>query len=107
MNHKQALHENLTNPNRTYVSGFAGAMDDLAKLHHQDIRLEVININNDNMTFSGVALTPEAVPAWLAGFENSVLLSGKSFSRFKLTENKQNITEFMVSSKDIEESDHE
>lgn len=107
LNNKQALHANLTNPNRTYVSGFAGAMDDLAKLHHQDIRLEVIHINNDNMTFSGLALTPESVPAWLAGFENSALLSGKSFSRFKLSENKENVTEFMVSSKEIEDSTHE
>jgi len=74
-------------------------MNELAQLHHQDIRLQTININNDNMTFSGLALTPEAVPAWLAGFENSLLLSGKSFSHFKLSENEQNITEFMVSSK--------
>ncbi len=99
MDNKQAVHVKLTNPNKTYVAGFAAAMDDLAQLHHQDIRLETININNDNMTFSGLALTPEAVPAWLAGFENSLLLSGKSFSHFKLSENEQNITEFTVSSK--------
>jgi Tfp pilus assembly protein PilN len=96
---KKALHDKLTNPNKTYVAGFAIAMNELAQLHHQDIRLQTININNDNMTFSGLALTPEAVPAWLAGFENSLLLSGKSFSHFKLSENEQNITEFMVSSK--------
>jgi len=99
MSNKQALHEKLTNPNMTYVAGFATAMDELAQLHHPDIRLEMININNDDMTFSGLALTPEAVPAWLAGFENSLLLSGKSFSHFKLSENEQKITEFMVSSK--------
>lgn len=102
MSNKQAVYAKLTDPNKTYVAGFAGAMDDLAKLHHQDISLENININNDHMTFSGLALTPEAVPEWLAGFENSVLLSGKSFSRFKLSENEKNITEFMVSSNDKE-----
>lgn len=100
MSTKQALHKKLTNGSNTYVAGFAGAMSDLAELHHKDIRLEMININNDDMTFSGLALTPEAVPAWLAGFENSALLAGKSFSRFKLSENTENITEFMVSSKD-------
>lgn len=99
MSNKQALHSKLTNPNITYVAGFAAAMDELAQLHHQDVRLETIHINNDNMTFSGLALTPEAVPAWLAGFENSLLLSGKSFSHFKLSENEQNIIEFVVSSK--------
>jgi Tfp pilus assembly protein PilN len=99
MRNKQALHERLTNINKTYTSGFAIAMNELAELHHQDIRLQTININNDNMTFSGVALTPEAVPAWLAGFENSLLLSGKSFSHFKLSENEQHMTEFTVSSK--------
>lgn len=99
MSNKQALHGKLTNPNKTYVAGFAMAMNELAQLHHQDIRLQTININNDDMTFSGLALTPEAVPAWLAGFENSLLLSGKTFSHFKLSENEQHITEFMVSSK--------
>lgn len=99
MSNKQALHEKLTNPNKTYVAGFATAMSELAQLHHQDIRLQSININNDNMTFSGLALSPEAVPAWLAGFENSLLLSGKTFSHFQLSENEQNITTFMVSSK--------
>lgn len=107
MNTKQALHEKLTNGNNTYVAGFAGAMGDLAQLHHQDIRLQEININNNDMTFSGLALTPEAVPAWLAGFENSTLLSGKSFSRFKLSENAEHITEFMVSSKYEKEPTHE
>jgi Tfp pilus assembly protein PilN len=101
MTNKTALHAKLTNPNHTYVAGFASAMDDLAQLHHEDIRLKFININNDHMTFAGLALTPEAVPAWLAGFENSLLLSGKSFSHFKLSENEQNITEFMVSSKEV------
>ena len=104
---KQALHAKLTNPNIMYVAGFSTAMDELAQLHHQDIRLQAININNENMTFSGLALTPEAVPAWLAGFENSVLLSGKSFAHFKLSENKENVTEFMVSSKVQEVSAHE
>lgn len=99
MSNKQALHERLTNPNKTYTSGFAIAMNELAQLHHKDIRLQTININNDNMTFSGLALTPEAVPAWLAGFENSLLLSGKLFSHFKLSENEQHLTEFTVSSK--------
>lgn len=99
MDNKKALHEKLTNPNKTYVAGFATAMNELAQLHNQGIRLQTININNDNMTFSGLALTPEAVPAWLAGFENSLLLSGKSFSHFKLSENDQHITEFTVSSK--------
>lgn len=99
INKKKALHEKLTNPNKTYVAGFAIAMNELAQLHHKDIRLQSININNDNMTFSGLALTPEAVPAWLAGFENSLLLSGKLFSHFKLSENEQQMTEFMVSSK--------
>ncbi|MBL4822612.1 MAG: PilN domain-containing protein [Colwellia sp.] len=104
MSNKQALHKKLTNSNNTYVAGFATAMNELAQMHHQDIRLQTININNDEMTFTGLALSPEAVPAWLAGFENSLLLSGKSFSHFKLSENEQHITEFMVSSKVKEES---
>jgi len=104
MINKQALHAKLTNSNETYVAGFAVAMKELSQMHRKDIRLQAIHISNEHMTFSGLALTPEAVPAWLAGFESSLLLSGKSFGHFKLSENEQNITEFMVSSKSTEDT---
>jgi hypothetical protein len=39
------------------------------------------------------------VPAWLAKFERSKFLSGKSFINFSLNENAQKLTEFVVSSK--------
>jgi hypothetical protein len=50
------------------------------------------------MTFTGLARNPQAVPAWLAGFQKSRLLSGKAFVQFKLNKNEQNVTEFVVSS---------
>lgn len=103
MINKRALHAQLTNPNQTYVAGFAAAMKELSDMHQKDIRLQAIHINNEQMTFSGLALSPEAVPTWLAGFEHSLLLSGKSFEHFKLSENEQNITEFVVSSKNAQE----
>lgn len=108
MKHKHALHDKLTDPSRTFVTGFAAAMEELSAMHHQDIRLKEIHINNDDMSFTGLAKVPEAVPAWLAGFENSVLLSGKSFVHFKLSKNEQDMTEFVVSSKSsVEESGNE
>jgi len=104
---KQILHAKLTNSEQTYVAGFADAMKELSQLHRNDIRIQNIQINNEHMTFKGLALTPEAVPAWLSGFENSLLLSGKSFSHFKLSENEENIIEFMVSSKAFRDGNHE
>lgn len=98
MQHKDALLSKLTNSEETFAGGFVMAMDDLSAMHHQDIRLQRIGINSKAMTFSGLALTPEAVPAWLAGFKKSRLLSGKAFLNFKLTSDEQNITEFSVSS---------
>lgn len=98
MKHKEALHRELTDPSRTFVAGFATAMDELSALHYKDIRLQHIKINHDDMSFTGLAKVPEAVPAWLAGFENSTLLSGKSFVHFKLSQNEQGLTEFVVSS---------
>jgi len=104
---KQTLHAKLTDSEQTHVVGFADAMKELSQLHRNDIRLQNIHINNDHMTFKGLAIKPEAVPAWLSGFENSLLLSGKSFSHFKLSENEENITEFMVSSRTLGESSYE
>jgi Tfp pilus assembly protein PilN len=98
LQHKQALHTKLTDAKLIFVSGFATAMSELSTLHHKGIRLQGIHIRNDEMYFTGLARQPEAVPAWLDGFQQSQLLSGKSFVGFKLSKNDDNITEFVVSS---------
>lgn len=98
MQHKDALLDKLTDSNQTFAGGFVMAMNDLSAMHHKDIRLQTISINANNMTFTGLARNPQAVPAWLAGFKNSNLLSGKAFVQFKLAKNDENITEFVVSS---------
>jgi hypothetical protein len=98
MQHKGALLDKLTNSNETFAGGFVMAMNDLASMHHKDISLKSIHINSSAMSFAGLARSPQAVPAWLAGFEKSKLLSGKAFVNFKLVKNQKNITEFVVSS---------
>jgi len=98
MRHKDALLHKLTDSNETFAGGFVMAMNDLSAMHHKDIRLQSISINSSDMSFTGLARNPQAVPAWLAGFKKSRLLSGKSFVQFKLTENEDNIIEFVVSS---------
>ncbi len=98
LQHKDALLSKLSDSNETFAGGFVMAMNDLSAMHHKDIRLQTISINANDMSFTGLARTPQAVPAWLAGFKNSQLLSGKAFVHFKLVKNEQNITEFVVSS---------
>lgn len=103
MQHKDSLLNKLTDDNETFAGGFVMAMNDLSSMHHRDIRLQTIDINYAEMSFSGLARNPQAVPAWLAGFQKSRLLSGKSFGHFKLTQNEQGITEFSVSSDTLED----
>ena len=98
MQHKDALLTKLTDSNETFAGGFVMAMNDLSAMHHKDIRLQSISINANDMSFTGLARNPQAVPAWLAGFKQSRLLSGKAFVHFKLSQNEQNIIEFSVSS---------
>ncbi len=98
MKNKKNLLQQLTDPKRTYVKGFSSAMSDLSAHHHNEISLQQVIITNDELTFAGFARSPEAVPAWLAGFEQSALLSGKSFINFKLEENEDKVTSFVVSS---------
>lgn len=94
---KNALYKELTNENSTYVAGFAKAMTDLSDMHSTNVSLQRVVINHDQMTFSGMAKSPESVPAWLAQFESSTVLSGKVFSHFRLSENDSNYTDFVVS----------
>ncbi len=98
MQHKAALLDKLTDSTKTFAGGFVMVMNDLSVMHHKDIRLQTININPNAMSFTGLARNPQAVPAWLAGFKKSRLLSGKSFVQFYLAKNEQNVTEFVVSS---------
>ena len=98
MQHKDALLTKLTDSNETFAGGFVMAMNDLSAMHHKDIRLQSISINANDMSFTGLARNPQAVPAWLAGFKQSRLLSGKAFVHFRLSQNEQNITEFSVRS---------
>jgi hypothetical protein len=100
INNKKILHENLTDVSKTYVAGFAKAMTELAQIHQKNISLQNIVISHDNISFAGLARTPDAVPLWMAGFKHASLLSGKYFSHFKLSENEQNVIEFVVSSSD-------
>lgn len=98
MRNKQALYTQLTDKNRTYVSGFADSMTELANFHHKDISLTHVVIKPEHMQFSGLAKTPEAVPIWLSGFEQSKLLAGQQFKHLRMSENDDAITTFTISS---------
>ena len=97
MANKEALYEQLTNRNTTYVAGFAKAMTDLSKMHSKDISLQRVLIDNTRLLLSGMARTPEAVPAWLALFDSSSVLSGKVFSQFSIRANASGLIDFEVS----------
>lgn len=98
MVNRSSLHQQLTDTSKAHVTGFSTAMTELADNHHKGISLERVVIKNDEMTFAGLAKQPEAVPAWLAGFQHTKLLSGKAFINFKLEENENKVTRFVVSS---------
>ena len=66
LSNKKVLHRELTDPSHTSVAGFASAMTELSSMHHKDISLEHVNITSLDLTFAGVARSPESVPAWLS-----------------------------------------
>ena len=99
---KQSLQKSLTDRTSPYAIGFSTAMTELSQLHHKDIYLQRINISSDELSFSGIARTANAVPSWLAGFKQSDFLSGKSFIGFSLLENPEQQLEFIVSTLPIE-----
>ncbi len=94
---KAALHQKLINDHESYISGFARAMTDLSTMDSRDISLSEVIINQDEITFSGMARAAEAVPRWLAKFEQSKVLSNKEFNHFSLQENEQHFINFTVS----------
>jgi len=100
LSNKKHLLQQLTDSSSTQSAGCSMAMTELAQLHNNEISLQRIVINNSELTFSGLARKPEAVPLWLAAFEQSTFLSGKSFRHFRLGENEAQVTTFVVSSGD-------
>ncbi|WDD98193.1 PilN domain-containing protein [Thalassomonas actiniarum] len=83
---KQGLHGQLTDASGSYVAGFSGAMTELAKFHSADISLEHISIAGKQISFEGSTRSAQAVPQWLANFEQSSVLSGQVFSDFSLAQ---------------------
>ena len=100
---KTALHARLTNGDGSYVSGFALAMTELSDFHSPDISLQHIKIAGEQITFKGVTRSPQAVPQWLAKFEQSSVLSGQVFSHFSLQEDEESQLHFVVSSSDAQQ----
>lgn len=99
LDNKTRLYKGLTDTTKTQVAGFAESMTELSENHHKGISLSVVQINNDDLSFTGITKKPQSVPAWLAGFENSTFLSGKRFINFVMQENDNKEIEFTVSSK--------
>jgi Tfp pilus assembly protein PilN len=95
---KKALFAKLTDSNQTFSGGFVMAMNDLSNMHNEGITIQTISIKGQGMEFTGVAKNPQDVPAWLNGFEQSRLLSGRGFANFELAQNEQGTTSFVVSS---------
>jgi len=98
LNNKTYLYAELTDSTKIQVAGFAHSMTELSEKHHKGISLSEIQMNKNNMSFSGITKTPQAVPAWLAGFEHSTFLSGKKFINFVMQENDDKQIQFTVSS---------
>ena len=98
MRNKKSIYSYLTNTENSYIAGYAEAMTELANIHSRNISLNQININEQQVTFSGLAKSADSVPNWLANFEQSKVLSGKSFSHFELSETELgNYLNFAVS----------
>jgi len=95
---KKNVYSYLTNTEESYIDGFAKAMSDLALVHSRNISLTQINIDEQHVSYGGVARSADAVPAWLSKFEQSKVLSGRLFNHFELTENERKLIEFSVSS---------
>lgn len=97
---KNALHGQLTDVSGSYVAGFSVAMTELAKFHSADISLEHINIAGKQISFEGMTRSAQAVPQWLANFEQSNVLSGQVFSDFSLEQDpdQELLLRFKVSS---------
>jgi len=95
---KKVLLSKLTDSSQTFSEGFVMAMNDLSSMHNEGITIQTISIKGQGMEFTGLAKSPQDVPAWLNGFEQSRLLSGQGFANFELAQNEQGITSFVVSS---------
>lgn len=96
---KRYLHSHLTNTEDSYIAGFAAAMTEFSELHDANISLQHILINENQMTFAGLARNANAVPTWLTNFEKSKVLSGKTFQQLKMAEQEDGkLIEFSVSS---------
>ena len=72
-------------------------MTELAQFHSADISLQHISIAGKQISFQGQARSAQAVPVWLANFEQSSILSGQVFSDFSLQQDEDQHLNFTIS----------
>lgn len=103
---KQALLEHLHEWMPWRSHGFAQTLEDLARIHSENISLKEINIGKGELSLRGVAASSEDFPRWLGRFASAPSLSGKQFRVMQMERDEKGILRFELSSR-AERSDKE
>lgn len=77
-------------------SSFSVLMDDLARLRDDDLRLQTIRLSADTMTLEGIAREHEAIPRWVAQFEQGSSLKNREFTSLNIGRNAEDIITFKL-----------
>lgn len=80
-------------------SSFSVLMDDLARLRDDDLRLQAIQLSADTMTLKGIAREHEAIPRWVAQFEQGSSLKNREFTSLNIGRNDDDIITFLLTNK--------
>lgn len=77
-------------------SGFSILMQDLARLRDRDIRLKRIQLNNNEITFEGLARYHQAIPRWVRQFKQGTSLQNREFSQLHIGRNDDDTITFTL-----------
>ncbi len=80
--------------------GFSGVMKSLTTIGKNDISLSKIQIQGDNMYFSGLARNATVVPRWIQAFKSEMHLVGRTFGKLSIQHDKYDRVTFTLTTKE-------
>ncbi|MGF1685792.1 PilN domain-containing protein [Photobacterium japonica] len=93
---KQAVLAVISQYDQRLQVGYAAMMQQLAQVKSPDIALQAIQVTGLQLSLSGVARTPDAVPTWVQKFQPYPALNHRRFKQMNLERKPDNTLSFTL-----------
>lgn len=105
LNAKIMLWEGVGKKLEATTVNYHTVMDQLTRLHNENIWLSAFEVNEDIVIFRGFALDSSSVTRWMTQLQSSDSFRGREFSHLKMKEHDKDSLSFVIATEVIEDEE--